>query len=319
MSATALDIVCLGEPMVEFTRIDDPEGRPVYLQGFGGDTSNCAIAAARQGARVGYITALGDDRFGDMYLDLWRAEGVDVSGVARDPDAPTAAYFIQPVAEGRDFTYYRKGSAASRMTPETLPVAMIEQAGYLAVSAISQAISETALATVSRAIDIARAAGVKVAYDTNLRLNLWDLETARSVIHDTARRVDILLPSLDEARLLSGVEDLDAVMDFYAGMGAEVLALKCGEMGAVIEARGKRRRFSPPEVTVADTSGAGDTFVGSFLARLVAGDDPFAAAAYGVTAASLSTQGFGAVEPIPRARVVSAFQQHGAEGGQHST
>ncbi|MBL6600129.1 MAG: sugar kinase [Alphaproteobacteria bacterium] len=304
MSPEPLDIVCLGEPMVEFTRIGDPDGRPVYLQGFGGDTSNCAIAAARQGARVGYVTALGADRFGDMYMDLWRDEGIDTSGVARDPSAPTAAYFIQPVAEGRDFTYYRKGSAASRMTPETLPVELIERAKYLAVSAISQAISESALATVDRAIDIARAAGVKVAYDTNLRLNLWDLETARSAIHDTARRADILLPSLDEARVLSDVEDLDAVMDFYGAMGAEILALKCGEAGAVIEVGGERRGFVPPDVTVVDTSGAGDTFVGSFLARLSAGDDPFAAASYGVTAASLSTQGYGAIGPMPSAAQV---------------
>lgn len=304
MRPEILDIVCLGEPMVEFTRIDDPDGRPVYLQGFGGDTSNCAIAAARQGARVGYVTALGADRFGDMYMDLWRAEGIDVSGIARNPEAPTAAYFIQPVAEGRDFTYYRKGSAASRMTPGMLPVEIIERSRFLAVSAISQAISESARQTVDRAIDIARAAGVKLAYDTNLRLNLWDLETAREVIHATARRADILLPSLDEARLLSGREDLDAVMDFYGAMGAAVLALKCGEAGAVVEAGGTRRRFSPPRVAVVDTSGAGDTFVGSFLARLAQGDDPFMAGEYGVAAASLSTQGFGAIEPIPRAEAV---------------
>ena len=105
-----------------------------------------------------------------------------------------------------------------------------------------------------------------------------DLDNARAVIHDTPRRADILFPSLDEARLLSGLEDLAAVMDFYGGKGAEVLALKCGEMGAVVEARGERKRFLPPEVTVVDTSGAGDTFVGSFLARLASGEDPFYAA-----------------------------------------
>ena len=62
----------MGEPMLEFTRVMDNEGRPVFMQGFGGDTSNCAIAAARQGAKVGYVTALGTDRFGDLYMDLWK-------------------------------------------------------------------------------------------------------------------------------------------------------------------------------------------------------------------------------------------------------
>ena len=306
MSTDPLDIVCLGEPMIEFTRIEDPEGRSLYLQGFGGDTSNCAIAAARQGARVGYITALGADRFGDMYMDLWRDEGIDVSGVSRDPDAPTAAYFIQPVAEGRDFTYYRKGSAASRMTPEILPVGVIRRAKYLEVSAISQAISENARKTVSRAIDVAREVDVTVAYDFNLRLNLWDLEQARTVIHATARRAEILLPSLDEARILTGLEDPDEIVDYYLGMGPEIVALKCGEAGVIIAWGGSRQAISPPEVKVMDTSGAGDTLGGSFLARLAVGDDPFRAARHGVYAASLSTTGFGAVAPIPKLGTVQA-------------
>lgn len=306
MSTEPLDIVCLGEPMVEFTRIDDRDGGPLYLQGFGGDTSNCAIAAARQGVRVGYITALGTDRFGDMYMDLWREEGINTSGVARDPDAPTAAYFIQPVAEGRDFTYYRKGSAASRMTPDVLPVELIRQAKFLHISAISQAISESALKTVDRAIDIAKAAGVKVAYDFNLRLNLWDLETAREVIHATAGRADILLPSLDEAHVLTALESPAEILEFYAGWDTEIVALKRGEDGVMVSAGGMRQTILPPEVTVVDTSGAGDTFAGGFLARLAIGDNPYDAARYGVVAASLSTTGFGAISPIPGREAVQA-------------
>jgi 2-dehydro-3-deoxygluconokinase len=84
------EIVCLGEPMLEFNRQSD--GR--YLAGHGGDTSNCAIAAARQGATVGYLTCLGNDAFGDSFMSLWAAEGVDASQVVRDPDAPTAIYFV---------------------------------------------------------------------------------------------------------------------------------------------------------------------------------------------------------------------------------
>jgi 2-dehydro-3-deoxygluconokinase len=299
MDQQPLDIVCMGEPMVEFTRIEDSEGRPVYLRGFGGDTSNCAIAAARQGARVGYVTMLGADRFGDMILELWRAEGIDASGVARNPDAPTAAYFIEPVPEGRDFTYFRRDSAASRMQPGDVPAAVIRRAGFLQASAISQAISESACDAVFHAIAIAHEAGVRFAYDTNLRLNLWSLERARAVIHETARKADILLPSLDEARSLTGLETPEAIIGFYLDFGPEILALKCGGEGAVIAAAGRIEFIPPVSVTVVDTSGAGDTFDGSLLARLAAGDDPFAAGRYAVAAAALSTTGYGAVGPIP--------------------
>jgi 2-dehydro-3-deoxygluconokinase len=301
-----LDIVCLGEPMVEFTRIEDPEGRPIYLQGFGGDTSNCAIAAARQGARVGYVTALGTDRFGDMYMDLWRAEGIDTSGVARDSTGPTAAYFIEPAAEGRDYTYYRKGSAASWMTPDSLPTQTIARARYLQTSAINQAISQSAQEATAQACKLAHEVGAKVCYDTNLRLNLWSLEQARAVIHETAGHADILLPSLDEARVLTGLNTPEEIIAFYLAFSPEILALKCGEAGAMVATGGRIEQIPPLTVIAVDTSGAGDTFDGCFLARLAAGDDPFEAARYAVAAAGLSTTGFGAVTPIPDAKTVRA-------------
>jgi 2-dehydro-3-deoxygluconokinase len=82
----SLDIVALGEPLIEFnqTQARSPHA---YVQGYGGDTSNMAIAAARLGARVGYVTRVGDDAFGRLFRDLWAAEGVDARGVATDPTA----------------------------------------------------------------------------------------------------------------------------------------------------------------------------------------------------------------------------------------
>ncbi|HWT98083.1 MAG TPA: PfkB family carbohydrate kinase, partial [Terriglobales bacterium] len=113
---TSPEIVCLGEPMVEFTRraaaAGAAEDAPLYQQGFGGDTSNTAIAAARQGASVGYITAVGKDDFGAALLELWQHEGIDVAQVRQSTTAKTGIYFITPHPSGRSFTYFREGSAA---------------------------------------------------------------------------------------------------------------------------------------------------------------------------------------------------------------
>jgi 2-dehydro-3-deoxygluconokinase len=106
------DIAALGEAMVEFNQTH--AGEPTYLQGFGGDTSNAVIAAARAGARTTYITRIGADRFGDELLRLWRHEGVDTSGVERDAQAHTAIYFVTHGAKGHEFSYLRASSAASR-------------------------------------------------------------------------------------------------------------------------------------------------------------------------------------------------------------
>lgn len=116
-------ILALGEAMIEFNQSRRDE--PTYLQGFGGDVSNFLIAAARQGAATGFVSAVGNDGFGQLLLDLWRAENVDTSAVRVDPDAPTGVYFVSHGASGHRFDYLRAGSAASRYAPSHLPLDMI--------------------------------------------------------------------------------------------------------------------------------------------------------------------------------------------------
>src|SRR5688572_10803420 len=114
--ALPLDILAYGEPMIEFNQTGDGDGR-LYLQGFGGDTSNFAIAAARQGARVGCCSAVGDDAHGRLLRALWDAEDVDHRSVATDAGAFTGIYFVTHGANGHEFHFLRKGSAASRVVP----------------------------------------------------------------------------------------------------------------------------------------------------------------------------------------------------------
>src|ERR1700712_401173 len=102
---SAVDILALGEAMVEFNQTGAAEGR-LYLQGFGGDTSNFAISAARQGARVGYVSALGDDVYGALLRELWRSEGIDQAGVSMDTEAFTAIYFVTHDRGGHHFSFF---------------------------------------------------------------------------------------------------------------------------------------------------------------------------------------------------------------------
>jgi 2-dehydro-3-deoxygluconokinase len=298
-----VDIVALGEPMVEFNQTGERDGR-LFLQGFGGDTSNFAIAAARQGARAAYVSALGDDPYGRMLRDLWQREGVDQSGVLTDAAAFTAIYFVTHDDAGHHFHFFRTGSAASRLRPQDLPRAMIESARVLHLSGISLAISEQACETCFAAIEIARAAGVQVSFDTNLRLKLWSIERARDVMTRALRLADIALPSYDDVRAITGLPEPDALVDHCLGLGARVVALKLGAEGSLIATPHERHRIAPHPCKPVDATGAGDTFGGAFVARLVAGDAPADAARYAGVAAALSTEGYGAVEPIPRADTV---------------
>jgi 2-dehydro-3-deoxygluconokinase len=309
--STSPAIISIGEPLIEFNRPKEGDGR-TWLQGFGGDSQNCAIAAIRQGATAGYLTSLGLDWMGDAFLDLWKSEGLDASKVTRHPTAPTGVSFVTHGPAGHKFDYLRKGSAASLMKPDDLPKDYIAGARFLHVSAIGQAISADARAACDRAIEIARKAGVTVSYDTNLRLRLWDLETARAKIHATVAHCDILLPSLDDSQQLTGLQEPEAIADFYLKLGAPLVALKMGSEGALLCRAGSKVHIAPHKVEAVDATGAGDTFDGAFLTRLLAGDNPESAARYANVAAALSTTGYGAVTPIPRKDAVTAALKAGA-------
>jgi 2-dehydro-3-deoxygluconokinase len=297
------EILALGEAMVEYNQLPMEEGQ-LYRQGFGGDTSNFVIAAARQGARVGYMSIIGNDRHGTMLRDLWVHEGVDTKGILSTPDAHTGIYFVTHNEQGHHFSFMRKGSAASGMTPELLNHSQIEHAKFLHVSGISLAISASARETVFMAMECARKNGVKVTFDTNLRLSLWPLDVAREVIYKAMQCCDICLPSLEDVHVLTGLSDPDALIDYCLDLGAEVVALKLGAQGALVADKNDRWRIPAMPCKPVDATGAGDAFGGAFVARILAGDDLQSAGRYAAMVAALSTQGYGAVQPIPYAEDV---------------
>ena len=308
MSASAahaeppLDLVCLGEAMVEFNQSRDDATQ--WRSGFGGDTSNCAIAAARIGARSGYITQLGDDVFGQQLLNLWRDERVDTRGVRvapggghrrvlRDPRSARPCLHLPPRRQRRE----PDGAG----DPDFAPcLQQVERARTLHVSGISQAISDSARATVFAAIERARQHGVQVSYDLNFRPRLWSVETARPVVERTVAACDIFLPSVDEVALLAGTRTPEQVLAWAHGLGAPTVLLKLGAEGCWVSQRGGALTKLPPHrVSPVDATGAGDCFAGCLLARLAAGDDLVDAARAANVAAALSTLGVGAVAPLP--------------------
>jgi 2-dehydro-3-deoxygluconokinase len=296
------DIICIGEPLIEFNQINGTE----WHQGFGGDVSNVAIAAARLGARSAIATRLGDDGFGQELRNLWTREGVDASYVATDASAPTGLYFVRHESNGHRFEYRRAGSAASRMTADTLPVEAILSTQFTHVSGITLAISASARGAGLEAMRIAGAAGRQVSFDPNLRLALWPLEEARYEITQALGLADIALPGLDDARQITGLDAPEDIVRAFHEMGPDVVALTLGEEGALLGHAGTITHIPGVPVPAVDATGAGDCFDGAFLARLSKGDAPEAACRYAVAASALSVQGYGAVGPLPTVADMSA-------------
>jgi 2-dehydro-3-deoxygluconokinase len=302
-------ILAMGEGMVEFNQTQP--GKPQYTQGFGGDTSNAVVAATRalEGGsdRCAYVSAVGDDVFGQFLCDLWVSAGINTALIAIDPIAPTGLYFVTHGAHGHAFSYRRAGSAASRMQLRDVQCNALQSTQWLHYSGISQAISTNAREQCAQAVQMARSSGAKISFDSNLRLQLWSLEEAKAHMLPAIAQSDLFLPSLDDVTQLSGLQEPAAIVRWSHDLGAKQVVLKMGEQGVLVSDGASIQRLAPIRVQALDATGAGDCFAGNLLARLVQGDDLFIAARYANAAAALSVQGFGAVAPLPRPPAVHAL------------
>lgn len=301
------EIVSLGEPLLEFNTITPGSLKDArqYEVGWGGDTSNFVVAVNRLGGEAGYICRIGNDDFGHKFLDLWNNEGIDTQFVIKDKDNyPTGIYFISRHGEAHTFTYYRKDSAASRISPKDVPIQYIQNAKIFHASGISQAISNSACDSVFYAIDIAHQAGVMVSYDPNLRLKLWEERRARAIVLETISLADFVFPSLEDATVLTGLDNPEEIARQLLNLGPKVVVIKLGGQGALLALMDKTIRFDPIIVNVVDTTGAGDAFDGAFLSAYLRGCNFEECTRFANAAAALTTTGWGAVNPIPTKKEV---------------
>ena len=305
------DVVTFGETMALFAPRETGPLRYVadFRLKLGGTESNFAIALARLGISAGWFSRLGDDELGRFIAHNIRGEGVDVSRIVVDPDASTGLYVKEISAVG-DTTvyYYRRGSAASRLTPEDLDDAYIRDARWLHLTGITPALSENCHQAIHRAIDIAREAGLEISFDPNMRLKLWTVERAREVMWPILRRCTVLLGGMEELSLLVPARDADAAADWALEQGVAIAAIKRGAEGALVATSSERRTVAPYVIPrVVDTVGAGDGFDAGFVAGRLLGRDPWQAAELGNVVGAHALMVEGDYEGYPTMAEAEAF------------
>ncbi|WP_334075300.1 MULTISPECIES: sugar kinase [Paenibacillus] len=268
---------------------------------FGGAESNVAIGLARLGHASGWCGRLGDDPFGHRVIKAIRGEGVDVSRAQLTAEATTGLMIRENVAGKSSVHYYRKLSAASRMRPEHLDEAYIAGAQILHVTGITPALSDSCAETVAAAMDLAKRHGVKVSFDPNLRLKLWDLEAARKVLLPLAMKADYFLPGLDELKLMYETESLEDILSRLRELPG-VSVIKGGMDETYLYEHGKLTPVPYYKVDhVIDTVGAGDGFCAGFLSGLLRGYTLEEAVRLGNLIGSQVIQAVGDWEGLPSA------------------
>jgi len=314
-----LDVVTLGEAMIQMTPTQSGLLRHArqFERYVGGAEANVAIGLVRLGHEAGWMSRVGADEFGACVQSTIRGEGVDVSQVVEDSEAPTGVYFKE--RRRSDMTrvyYYRDHSAASRMTPADLEAEYIAQAEYLHLTGITPALSETCRETVWEALRIAEAKEVAVSLDPNVRRKLWSEEAARTELCDMMPYVHTVLTGKGEATLLTDENEPAAAARALREMGPKQVVVRLGEEGALaVSDDGRLERRASIDVEVVDVVGAGDAFTAGYLAGQLRGRTVGQSLRLGNVAGGLATTVAGDSEGIPTWAEVQRFLHDETQAG----
>lgn len=268
-----MEVITFGESMVLFS--PDSTGPLRYVNNFyksiAGAESNVIIALARLGHNVGWFSKLGDDEFGRYIRFIIRGENVDVSRVKIDKERNTGVLFKERFAHvNPNVYYYRKNSAASNLTVDDIDEEYIKSCKILHVTGITPALSQNAQKAVLKAVSVAKENGVLVSFDPNIRLKLWSLQEAKSVLLKIAKFADIIFPGIDEGKMLLGVDKPEEIAERFIGLGGSIVAVKLGKEGCYVRNKEESHYISGYVVErPEDTVGAGDGFAAGFLSGIL--------------------------------------------------
>ena len=296
----SLDIISIGECMIELSTNESLIYAETLHKYYGGDTLNTAVAAARLGSKVGYITRVGRDSFQTYLLDSWQAENLDTSNI-KIVEGYNGLYILSIQEESRkEFVFYRKKSAATNLSTDDISEDYIQQANIVYSTGIVQSLSASAKGAVKKAFSIAKDKGCLVAYDPNYRERLWDADEANEAMEEIIDCVDIImLNNIHDAEWLIDQTSPDKIIKYFWDKGVSTVAVKMGKNGCVIGYNGEINTIPGRNAEVVDSTGAGDAFNGGFLHGIACGYTPFESARLATIVASEQIKGIGAVKSLP--------------------
>jgi 2-dehydro-3-deoxygluconokinase len=301
MPEKKLDLVALGEALIEMSRV----GETTYSLSCAGDVLNTLFYASRLGLRSGLITATGQDIFEQHLLALFKEEHIEASHVMSLPAKKNGVYFIHLHQDGEpEFHFFRKDSAAT----ETLVRHNLEDLHRYVVSARAFLFSAIGLAVYKERERVAsllmRIKGeTRIYFDTNFRASLWeDPKHLRNLIQDLAGFIDVIFVTNTDDRALFGERPREKALEYYRALGIPTVIFREGKAGASCSSGDAIHHVGAvKEITVVDTTAAGDAFNAGFIAKQLGGASNFEALTYGCATAAQVIQHAGGI--------VSTFQK----------
>ncbi len=294
----------IGECMIELSGANGDQWR----MGFAGDTLNTTwYVRALTGAdfAVDYVTAFGDDPFSVKQRKFLRDNGINTAHSPTIVGARPGIYAITLTGSERSFTYWRNDAAARHLADDPDALAKsVEGRQIIYFSGITMGIlSPKSRQNVLNAVSNARRQGSLVVFDANYRPRLWEnVETARQVLSNAFHVTDIALPTFPDENALFGDATPADTAARIAGYGVREIVVKDGTEPALVIAGGTSTEVAAVRANAVDTTGAGDSFNGGYIASRLAGLDPLVAAANAHKVAARVVEFHGALAPMDEAR-----------------
>lgn len=316
-----IDIITIGEAMVEMSTNQPLDVATNFTRNFAGDAMNTAIAASRLGSKTGFITRLGSDIFADNLRALLKKEQVNTS-MCPQVIGQTGLYLVNrgsdPCHDQKRVQYYRKNSVAQELCARDINPMYIKSAKIVYSTGVTLALSEATKDAVHRAFEIAKENNIVTAFDPNYRKTLWKNEgEALDAINALLPLVDIILPSApNDTQEMIGFSKPADITNYFMMKGVDLVVCKASNDGSYVGYQGEVKHAPAMKVQAVDTLGAGDAFNGGFLHALTLGKSPIEAAKVGNITAGLRCMNHGTINALPQQEAVysRAFSAIGSGG-----
>ena len=311
------DVTALGELLIDFApQSTNESGYPILSANPGGAPGNFLAALNKYGYSTAMIGKVGNDTFGRLLVKTMRDAGIETKGILIDPDVFTTMAFVSLDANGnRDFSFARKPGADTCLRPEEIDENLIAESKVFHFGTLSLT-DEPAASATRKAVKLAKANGLLISLDPNLRKPLWRRdEEARAAVEWSLRQADIVKISDEEVFWLWGLSPEEGAQKLLHEYNASLVYATKGPKGSHAATCNVTVNVpSPSGIHVLDTTGAGDIFGGSAMSQFLkykkspsdlSEEELTQIVRFACTAASLSTQKHGGIASVPSEAEVS--------------
>ena len=311
------DVVALGELLIDFATVStDGDGYPTMAANPGGAPGNFLAALNAYGKKTAFLGKVGNDTFGHLLLKTLNGAGIETKGIVVDDSVFTTLAFVTFDDSGdRSFSFARKPGADTQLSWEEIDKTLIDEAKVFHFGTLSLTDEPVRTAT-QKAVAYAKQQGKLITCDPNLRMPLWrDLEEAKVQMLWSLQQADVVKISDNEVEFLWNCTPEEGADKLLNEFGVSLATVTLGPDGCLLKTKNAAFRAACPKVQPVDTTGAGDIFGGSAVARLLeleksmedlTEEDLAYIGKFAATAASLSTEAVGGIPSIPNKDAVLA-------------